>query len=114
MTDDGDIDFTDNTFSLVNGQDEIRQRALQNLRTFLGEWFLDLSIGVPYIQLIFQKGTPPNLIDALFKSEILLVKGVTGLKKFDPLDLDPATRSLTVNFEATTTEGDVAILEVFP
>lgn len=110
----GDIKITNNRMSLVTGQAEVRQRIKQNLKTFLEEWFLDTTIGLPYHQLIFVKGTPPSVISDYFKDEILNVRGVTELKSFDPLDLIAASRQLQVTFEALTPFGETTIQEQVP
>lgn len=110
---DGDILFENNQFSLVEGEDEIRQRLIQNLKTFLGEWFLDTTIGVPYHQLIFVKDTPASVVEDLLKDEILNTVDVIGLNRFEPLDLDRGPRLLSVDFEVQTIFGPLA-LEVSP
>jgi len=111
----GDIDFTNNTFSITKNlsDEEIVQSLKQNLKTFLNEWFLDLSIGLPYIQILFVKGTPPEVIEAAFKDAIIKTNGVETLNSFDDLDLDSGTRKLSVNFDVTTINGNnVTINEV--
>ncbi len=107
--DNGDIAIGNNKFSIVDQQAEVRQRLIQNLKTFLEEWFLDVNLGLPYLQLIFVKGTPANLISDYFKTEILNTLGVTELTKFDPLNLVAAIRELEVNFEVKTSYGEKAI-----
>jgi hypothetical protein len=111
MTDAGDIQITGNRFSLVDRKAEVRQRLIQNLRTFFGECFLDTTLGVPYHQVIFEKGTPQSVIESLLIDEILKTVGVTNLIRFEPLDLDPATRVLTVDFEVATVFGSVEVSE---
>lgn len=105
---DGDILFENNVFSVTENlsDEEIVQSLKQNLKTFLGEWFLDLSIGLPYIQIIFVKGTPAEVIDAALKNAIIKTEGVETLNSFDDLDLDSSTRELNVNFDVTTINGN--------
>ena len=112
---DGDIDITNNKFSLTsnNSDEEISQRLKQNLKTFLNEWFLDKTVGIPYLQIIFVKGTPVSVIEAAFKGAIISTDGVATIERFDDLDLDTATRKLTVDFDVTTINGNtVTISEV--
>lgn len=111
MTDDGDIYRENNRWKLVDKKAEVRQRLLQNLRTFFAEWFLDRTIGVPWIQVIFEKGTPESVIESLIIDEILKTQDVTNLLRFDPLDLDPVNRSLAVDFEVATIYGNVTLSE---
>lgn len=113
--DDGDFLITNNGLTLVSGDEEIRQRIINALRSFFREWFLDLTLGVPWFQLIFEKGTPPQVIDAILKDKILSVPGVVSFRKWDPLDLDNATRDLSVDFSVRTVNGtNIDISEVVP
>ena len=64
----------------VNGQPSITsdltttvaQRLKIMLQTFLGEWFLDPTIGIDYFNQIFGKGRKLSAIDLIFQSAILL------------------------------------------
>jgi hypothetical protein len=117
MDDNDDIAIENNTFVLTsnNSDEEIRQRLLQALRFFLGEWFLDTTEGIPYFQTILVKGTPPDIIEAEFKSAILGVEGVASLNEFEPLEYEPATREMKVVFDVTTINGNnLSINEVLP
>ena len=114
MTDDGDLAIGNNQLTIVKEKEEIRQRLLQNLRTFLGEWFLDTTIGVSYYEVIFDKGMPEPLIADAFKDEILKTEGVTELREFKKLDLNSATRRLTVDFTVNTIFGEIRLTETLP
>lgn len=117
MNDNDDVAIENNRFvwTVNNSDEEIRQRLIQNLKFFLGEWFLDINQGVPYFQAIFVKGTPPEIVEAAFKDVIIGTDGVTDLKRFEPLDLNSATRELKVDFDVTTINGNnLTINEVLP
>lgn len=108
----GDLKITNNNFSIVTDEQVVvGQRLFQNLRTFLGEWFLDNRIGVPYYEIVFEKGVSPDLVNDVFKDAIIKTEGVVELKTFNPLDLDPS-RALQVTFNARTLEGDVEVNEL--
>jgi hypothetical protein len=111
MNDDNDIAIENNKFVLVNGDEEIRQRLIQNLQTFFQEWFLDLDLGIAYHQIIFKKGTAIEVIEDLFKDEIISTQGVQTLERFDPLDLDGFTRSLKVKFGVQTVNSTFITIE---
>ena len=106
--DSGDIEITNNNIDLVLGQEEVRQRLLQRLRTFLGEWFLDKSIGVPYFQDILVKNPNLNLVDAILKVEITETPGVLELLEYDS-SLNKSTRQFSVTFTARTISGNVDV-----
>lgn len=117
MDDNDDLAIENNKFVLTenDSDEEIRQRLLQNLRFFLAEWFLDKTLGLPFFQAIFVKGTPPDIVEASFKDVIIGTEGVDTLNKFDPLDLNSATRDLSVSFDVTTINGNnLTINEVIP
>lgn len=110
----GDIEFKNNKFSLTShlSDEEIAQSVKQELKTFLNEWFLDLSLGLPYMQIIFVKGTPAEVIEAALKDKIIRTVGVATLNRFDDLDLD-SSRGLKVDFDITTINGNsITISEV--
>ena len=117
MDDNDDLAVENNRFVLTenNSDQEIEQRLLQGLRFFLNEWFLDNSRGIPYFQAVFEKGTPPIVIESIFKDTIIGTNGVDSLDRFAPLEFDPATRVLTVDFDVTTINGNnLTINEALP
>ena len=108
---DGDITVDSNNLAFANGSDEVQQLLRQRLRTFLGEWFLDTTIGVPYFQEIFKKNPNPIAIEAAFKNEILNTPGVLELAEFE-LDIDSALRQLTVTARMVVTDDIIDFSEV--
>lgn len=105
QTEGGDIEIENNTASLVGGADEVRQRIIQRLRTFRGEWFLDFSVGVPYYQDVLKKNPNPSTVAAVLQAAILGTLGVIELKEFS-LDYDNA-RELIVDFKVLVFSGDI-------
>lgn len=95
---DGDIEN-----KKVDGQEEIRQHLMQRLRTFLNEWFLDLSIGLPYFEEVLIKQPNQAGIESIFIEEILQCPGIVRLLDFN-LDLDK-DRTLTVSGTAEGYDG---------
>ena len=109
---DGDLKIVNNDVPFVNGVEEVMQLLRQRLRAFLGEWFLDTTIGLPYHQEILKKN--PNLIaiEAAFKNEILNTPGFIELSSFD-LDLKAGNaRQLQVSFTGLSTDGVINFSEL--
>lgn len=102
----GDIAIVNNTIHFFTGADEVGQRITQRLRTFLGEWFLNQNIGVPYFQEILKKNPNNRIVEAVFKREIIDTPGVIGLESFEIL-ADNATRVITLRIRCKTESGDV-------
>lgn len=112
LADDGDIDLTAGEMTLTEGLEAISQRYMQRLNFFFGEWFLDKSRGIPFIQQIFVKRPNPVVIDTIFKREILEDPSARELQEFE-LDLETATRLLTLSFRVRTEIGDIDFEEEF-
>ena len=102
----GDLELTTRKqLVLATGQEEIRQHSAQRLRTFFGEWFLDIFLGLPYFEEIFEKQVDTNNIDSIFINEILQTPGIIRLLSFD-LDIpDLASRQMALNYVAQTSES---------
>ena len=69
---DGDVIFIDNA-------ERVAQQIKIQLLTFLGEWFLDITHGVPYLEYVLIKNPNFTLIRELFREQILKVDGVSSL-----------------------------------
>lgn len=99
-----DLLIENNDLVLVDAKEAIVQHILQRLRTFLGEWFLDTTIGVPYFQQILIKNPDKAKIQALLLDVIRNTPGVDTLSNY-AFGIDTASRVFNVSFRATTTSG---------
>lgn len=84
------LQFTTDTIT------EIKQKVICKLRLMQGEWFLDLSKGVPYFTEVLKKNADLRVLSNIFKNVILSTNGVTELSAF-AIDLNTTTRVLTIN-----------------
>lgn len=109
VTRENDLAIVNNRLVLSenNSDQEIQQRLMQNLQMFLGEWFLDITLGIPYLQLIFVKGVSPLIVSSSFREAILATDGIVGLERFDPVDYNPATRQIMINFVVRTVNNSL-------
>lgn len=100
------LDSDTNDIIFVNGQcpvtqrltDVVAQRLKITLYTFLGEWFLDTTIGVPYFQQIFGKVRSKSTIDLIFQRIIANDPDVIEILSFES-DLAASTRGYTMTFQ---------------
>lgn len=104
-----DIAFVSNDFQLTQTEDQsLAQRLTVKLRTFEGEFYLDSSVGIPYISDIFGKNRSLDSIKAIFQNAIVEEEEVLGLTSLD-LSLDKANRTLSVTFNVRSASGDELI-----
>lgn len=103
----GDLDYTEGKLTIVTGVDAIRQRWLIYIRTFLGEWFLNTTIGVPYFQQVLKKAVSRQVIKQVFTTASLEVPGVIQVVSVIVDSLNVATRfaEVTVTCIVSTEEG---------
>jgi hypothetical protein len=100
-----------NQIQQVTGLDAIAQGVASDLRTFLGEYWLDRSLGVPYFTVVFKKGTDLSLIKTLLRDEIQKRDDVIEVTSFT-FDYIENIRSLVVVFSAKTTQGQIDNQEI--
>ncbi|WP_369586092.1 hypothetical protein [Kingella oralis] len=101
-----DLDFADGRLHFVAGEQRIRQQVVITLKTFLGEWFLDNTHGVPYLENILVKNPNRAEVEAILRAKIKAVPNVAGVPKMQLL-LNHPTRSLVTVFEIETDDGRV-------
>lgn len=65
---------------LADGLEDIRQRVIERLRFWRGEWYLDLTDGVPYLQDVFTRPITADLSARIITEQIRSVRGVTGVR----------------------------------
>lgn len=107
---DGDLSLEEGDFTLIAGAEAVASALKARLQTFLGEYFLDSSIGVPYFTEVFGKPPAPR-VEAVFREAILGTPGVAALQS---LKLTREGRTLRLAFQVNTDFGEIidAVLEV--
>lgn len=90
----------------INGADKVAQQIKITLLAFLGEWFLDVTFGVPYLEEILVKSPRLAVVETILRAHINNVPHVIRLETFI-LDWDRVTRNLHVNFVAQTDYGRI-------
>lgn len=88
----------------LDGAERVAQAIGIRLRCWLGEWFLDTTHGVPYLEKVLGKVSRPEIVEAVLRNQILTVAGVKSIKNFS-LQIDPLTRRALVNYAAESKEG---------
>ena len=106
----GDLELIDGETSLTDGTTAIAQDMTIRLKTFLGEWFLDQRIGLPYFQTILVKNPNLPVIQTIFRQAVLETTGIIGISDFE-FNFDTSVRQLSISFEAKTEDLDTFIFE---
>ena len=107
--DTGDVVF-------INGEAPVTQRTAtvvaQRLRitlyTFLGEWFLDPTVGVPYYQQIFGKIRTKSAVDLIFQQIITDDPDVIEILTFEST-LDNANRGYSMTFQVRVSDNTASL-----
>lgn len=102
-----DLVFVNGQATVTQTQSEIvTQRLKIILYTFLGEWFLDTSIGVPYFQQVFGKVRSKSAIDVIFQNIISNDEGVVEIREFSS-DLSTGDRGYTMTFKVRCNDDTI-------
>lgn len=107
---DGDLDVAT---GLTRGLAAVVQGCRVRLSMFRGEWFLDLSAGVPYLprdgvseaEAILGQRFNDTKARAAFRQALLATPGVVAVLQLD-LDFQTGERRLTATWRVRTEFGD--------
>lgn len=89
----------------VDSAELVLQAILTRLRLLLGEWFLDTTDGTPWETAVLGKHSKEEY-DYAIQERILNTYGVISLSSYSSR-LNRETRSLTINFTASTMYGEI-------
>lgn len=106
---DSDGDMALNSAGLpffIGSADEAVQRLRVRFLFFLGEWYRDQLLGVPYFEHVLIKRPNLTLVRSLWRQLILDTPGIARLNRLTE-SFDPVTRSLRPVFEAVFEDGTV-------
>ena len=98
-------------FEFQSGTDHTVSKVERRLRFFLGEYFADTRLGVPWIQQILGKKIPPAVVQSIISQVIRETPGISTVESVS-LDLGK-DRDLSVSYEATAQDGSFVSENVF-
>jgi hypothetical protein len=108
-----DLIIKDLDLVLIDGIDQIAQNLNITLRFFLGEWYLDTTVGIPYYQYFFIKNPNQIQVDSFLMNAIYDTPGVTNITAYASKYSAPG-REYSVEFTASTIAGDTEIEVTLP
>lgn len=105
----------DNDYTFGNGQldfyqdvpEAVGQSVLTRLLLFLGEWYLDITAGTPYLEAILGKFSQ-TAADVAIQDRVNLTTGVVDISQYQST-LNPDTRELDVELAIDTVYGPTAM-----
>lgn len=100
-----DLVFSSFDLQLIDDTRQIMQNLAIRLRFVLGEWFLDITQGIPYYEEIFIKNPNQIQIESILKQEIVQTRGIVELISFEA-DFDKRRRIFSVKFSARSISGE--------
>lgn len=92
----------------ISGLDSLRQKVLRKLRLWQGEFFLDITAGVPYRQQIFQRPVDAGIASTIITSQISSEPDVTEVRDIS-VDLDRNTRMFSYSATVASTYGEFEV-----
>ena len=112
LDENGDYTFGNNSYDYIEKDEAIAQAIKTKLYLFYGEWWEDISLGLPMFQSILGQVSNNNLrqtVILLCAEQINLVEGVTSV---DSISVDISARKLGLTIDVTTENGTTVNLEV--
>jgi hypothetical protein len=95
-------------FRVIRGPDACVQRLRQKFQFIKGEWFLDRRLGVPFREQILVKNPDRGLVCSIIRRIILDTPGFARVATLTA-DVDKATRSMAIDFEAVLEDPNVIV-----
>jgi len=88
----------------VEDQDAVAQAIRCALKTFAGEYFLDPTKGVPYVEAGRNRSTNPLVLGSVVRKVILAVPDVRSVDSIN-FNFDRIARRLSIAWAATSIYG---------
>lgn len=108
-----DLDLSQSDLSLIDEIDYIEQKSKIELLFFFAEWFLDITKGIKYWEVVFVKNPNLSLIDSLFKAAILEIPGVDTLTAYDST-FNSLLKKFTLEYTVSTDLGELRVTQEVP
>lgn len=100
-----------NDLVLIDGAERIRQQIKVTLLTFFGEWFLDTTFGIPYLEIILIKNPRRAEIETTLRQKVRDVPGVSAVPSVE-IEVDAETRQGRITLEGIETEEGLVTVQV--
>lgn len=99
---------TQGNLGVATDLEGLRQKIVQKLRFFRGDWFLNSQEGIPYYQNILVKPSDAGFVTSILNNAITEEVEVTGLGAVTS-SLDPVTREFFYSVQVQTIFGTMGV-----
>ena len=107
LTPDHDLSFIDGDLQIVTGSNQTAQHLKIRLYTWLGEWFLDITIGTPYLEKILGQRSSAREQSNVIRRRVLSTNGVRSIIN---LSFERSGRHLSISGTVRLDNGDTATI----
>lgn len=102
LDENGDYSFGNNSFDYIDADNAIAQAIKTKLQLFYGEWWEDVSLGLPMFQSILGQVSNENLRRTVILLCAEQIQKVEGVSSVDSIDVAISARKLTLDIDVTT------------
>ena len=106
-----DLVIRDGDFLHIDNAERVAQQIKIQLLTWYGEWFLDITHGVPYLEYILVKNPNFTLIRQVLMEQIQKVPDVDSVDALE-IEYNAKAREIQVDFAVSTKYGLITRKEV--
>lgn len=106
-----DLVIRDGDFLHIDNAERVAQQIKIQLLTWYGEWFLDITHGVPYLEYILVKNPNFTLIRQVLMEQIQKVPDVDSVDSLE-IEYNAKAREIQVDFAVSTKYGLITRKEV--
>lgn len=103
---DRQIEFANNTLTVITGAEALRQRLNNRMLLWLGEWFLTPLEGIDWLDILESKPVDLPEVDRRLRGELLEDPAVVKIVEYES-SFDRTIRKLTVSWAVT---GDLGLV----
>lgn len=104
-----DIAFELGKLKVVDGIDEIKNRIIVGLNTYINENYRDTTYGVDYFKNVYGLEVFDTIVQDEMKAAIIGTRGVTALTSFS-LIRPSGSRTAQLDAQVQTTEGELNLV----
>jgi hypothetical protein len=91
-----DLHLVGGDLATVTDAAAVAQRVKQHLKFWHGEWFLDRTAGVQWVEFVFVRPFDQGIAEAVLKEAVLGVLGVASIESFD-VEFQPERRGWIIH-----------------